>query len=100
MAFIDDLVFQFEDNETGGQFTAHDAEGQRAELTFSKAGEKLIIADHTGVPDAFRGKGVGQALVERLVSYVREEKKNLVPLCPFVKAQLKRHPEWQDVLES
>src|SRR6187200_206988 len=43
------------------------AEGAEAEMTFSKAGEHLIIIDHTEVPDAFRGQGVGLKLVTRAV---------------------------------
>ncbi len=31
-----------------------------AELTYSIVNDHLIIADHTGVPDAMRGMGVGR----------------------------------------
>ena len=48
-------------------------------MTFSKASETLIIADHTGVPDAFRGQGVGRALFDRLVSDARESGVKIVP---------------------
>lgn len=99
MTDLSDLTFDIEENETGGRFVARDGSGNEAELTFSKAGTERIIADHTGVPDAFRGMGVGVALAERLIDYVRKEGKRLVPLCPFVRAQLKKHPEWHDVLD-
>ncbi len=69
-----------------------------AELTFSRAGEKLVIADHTFAPDSMRGKGVAGALVERLITDARSEGFKIVPLCPFVKAQYARHPEWADVM--
>ncbi|WP_375284498.1 GNAT family N-acetyltransferase [Marinicauda pacifica] len=69
-----------------------------AELTFSIANAHLIIIDHTGVPDAWRGQGVGQALVERAVLDARANGVQIVPLCPFAKAQIEKHPEWQDVL--
>ncbi|MEM9840867.1 MAG: GNAT family N-acetyltransferase [Pseudomonadota bacterium] len=74
-------------------------EGHEAEMTYSRAGEKLIIIDHTGVPDALRGKGVGQALVQRGVEDARAEGRKILPLCPFAKAQIQKHPEWQDVLQ-
>ena len=32
-----------------------------AELTFSKTGDTIIILDHTAVPDAYRGMGIGAA---------------------------------------
>lgn len=45
-----------------------------AELTYSIANANLIIIDHTGVPDAWRGKGVGKVLVERAVLDARAGK--------------------------
>ncbi|SKA25856.1 DUF5996 family protein [Consotaella salsifontis] len=73
-------------------------DGHRAEMTYSVAGEKLIIIDHTEVPDALRGKGVGQRLVERAVMDARASGRSILPLCPFAKATLDKRPEWQDVL--
>ena len=74
--------------------------GDEAELTFSKAGEGLVIIDHTEVPAAFRGQGVGQALVARAVADFRAQGKKVLPLCPFAAAQFRRHPEWADLLQE
>jgi uncharacterized protein len=71
-------------------------DGKEAELTFSIASPALVIADHTGVPDSFRGTGAGLALVTRLVQDARAMGFKVMPLCPFVNAQRKRHPEWAD----
>jgi predicted GNAT family acetyltransferase len=71
--------------------------GEEAELTWSITSPTLVIADHTGVPDSFRGTGAGLALVTRLVEDARAEGFKIMPLCPFVNAQRKRHPEWADV---
>ena len=68
-----------------------------AELTYSVTTPSLFIADHTGVPDAFRGTGAGLALVTRMVEDARAEGFRIMPLCPFVNAQRKKHPEWADV---
>jgi hypothetical protein len=72
-------------------------DGHEAELAYSIASPRLIIADHTGVPDAFRGQGVGNALVERLVADARAEGVKIVPLCPFVNRWRARHADWADV---
>ncbi len=71
--------------------------GDEAELTYSIASPTLVIADHTGVPDSFRGTGAGRALVERLVADARAEGFKVVPLCPFVNGLRQKHPEWSDV---
>lgn len=72
-------------------------DGEEAELTYSIASPTLRIANHTGVPDSFRGTGAGRALVERLVDDARAEGFKVVPLCPFVNGLRRRHPEWADV---
>lgn len=72
--------------------------GHEAELTYSRAGEGTIIIDHTGTPDALRGQGLAGRLVVRAVEDARREGKKVVPLCPFAKAYIARHPELQDVL--
>ena len=92
------IEITLEETETGGRYFGRVAGLPEAEMTFSKAGTKRIIIDHTGVPDALRGKGVGQALVRRAVEDARAAGKTIIPLCPFAKAQIARHPEWQDVL--
>lgn len=86
-----------EEGETKGRYVAR-VDGHEAEMTYSKAGRSTIIIDHTGVPDALRGRGVGQALGRRGVEDARAEGRTIIPLCPFAKAQIARHPEWQDVL--
>jgi predicted GNAT family acetyltransferase len=87
-----------EHGETKGRFVIRKG-GAEAELTYSITTPTLIIADHTGVPDSFRGTGAGLALVEALVAAARAEGFKVVPLCPFVNAQRKKHPEWADVFQ-
>lgn len=73
-------------------------DGVEAEMTYSRAGKGLLIIDHTEVPAALRGRKVGERLVRQAVEDARREGVSIMPLCPFAKAQIDRHPEWQDVL--
>jgi len=87
-----------EDGETRGRYVIT-IDGVEAELTYSKLGDSgNVIADHTGVPDELGGRGVGSALVRYLVDDAKANGFKIMPLCPFVKAQYKRHPEWSDVM--
>ena len=86
-----------EDGASGGRYVAT-LDGAEAEMTFSRASPKMIIIDHTGVPDSLRGKGVGQALALHAVEAARAGGWKIIPLCPFFKAQAQRHPEWRDVV--
>ncbi|MFT3721980.1 MAG: GNAT family N-acetyltransferase [Hyphomonadaceae bacterium] len=94
------IVITREDKPTGGRYVARVAGKPEAEMTFSKAGEKIVIIDHTGVPEELGGMGVGKALVEHMVHDVRARGLKVVPLCPFTKATLQKHPEWQDILKD
>ena len=86
-----------EDTASGGRYLA-ELDGNGAEMTFSRASPKLIIIDHTEVPDALRGRGVGQALALHAVEDARAGGWKIIPLCPFFKAQAARHQEWRDVV--
>jgi predicted GNAT family acetyltransferase len=88
-----------EDRPSGGRWHVV-LDGHEAEMTFSRASATLIIIDHTAVPDALRGRGVGEALVERAVLDARREGFRIIPLCPFAKSQFERHPDWHDVLSG
>ncbi len=44
-----------EEGASGGRYAA-EVEGHEAEVTYSRASPKLVIIDHTAVPDALRGK--------------------------------------------
>jgi len=89
-----------EDKPSGGRYVAHVEGKPEAEMTFSRAGEKILIIDHTGVPDELGGMGVGKALVEFMVMDVRSRGLKVIPLCPFTNATLRKHPEWQDILKD
>jgi uncharacterized protein len=93
-----DITIAREDGPSKGRYFAR-LNGAEAEMTYSRAGQSIIIIDHTSVPDSLRGRGVGVALVRRGVGDARAERRLVIPLCPFAKAQINRHPEWQDVLK-
>ena len=94
-----DPVITREHGETKGRYLIRQG-GEVAELTYSITSPTLIIADHTGVPDSFRGTGAGLALVTRMVADARAEGFKIMPLCPFVNAMRKKHPEWADAFIS
>jgi predicted GNAT family acetyltransferase len=71
---------------------------KEAEMTYRRSASGVITIDHTGVPLALRGRRIGESLVRRAVEDARRDGVKIIPLCPFAKAQIERHPEWQDVL--
>jgi predicted GNAT family acetyltransferase len=93
-----EIKIERETTQTKGRYVATIAgvEGE-GELTFSRASPVMVIADHTFAPDSMRGMGVAKALVDRLISDARSEGFKIFALCPYVKSQFDRHPEWADL---
>jgi uncharacterized protein len=90
-----------EEGPTKGRYVARvDGIDAEAELTYSRSSPTLIIADHTDVPDVFRGQGIGRQLATRMVEDARKEGVKIYVLCPFVNAERKKHPDWADVLQN
>jgi predicted GNAT family acetyltransferase len=70
--------------------------GEVAFLNYERRKHTLVLV-HTEVPPAFRGRGIGGALVKAGLEAARREGLRAVPLCPFVKAYLRKHPESSEI---
>jgi predicted GNAT family acetyltransferase len=83
----------------GGRYaaTVEGIQGE-AELTFTQRGPTLISADHTLAPESMRGTGAALALVQHMIADAREHGFKIVPICPYVRAQYRKHPDWRDVM--
>ena len=93
---MSDLPVQHErDGKKGRYFIAHD-DGV-SELTYSVASETLVIADHTAVAEGHEGEGIGLMMLRALIADAEKDGFKIVPLCPFVNAQRRKHPEWADL---
>ena len=96
-----DIVITKEDGETPGRYVARvdgiDAEG---EITFTRPRPGVISANHTGVPDAMAGKGVANALLNFMLEDARANGFRIIPVCPFIRKQYARHPEWAELFTT
>ena len=50
---------------------------------------------HTVVPKELGGRGIGARLAKYILDYAAEHRLKVRPDCPFVKAYIDRHPEYQ-----
>jgi hypothetical protein len=57
-----------------------------------------VVFTHTEVDPAFEGQGLGSKLAAGALDSVREKGLAIVPLCPFIAAYVRRHPEYQDLV--
>ena len=92
-----ELTIVREDGPTRGRYFIRLAPGFEAEMTFQKTANGSIIIDHTGVPREYEGRGIAARLVNRAVADAREQGFKITPVCSYVVAQFRRHPEWADL---
>jgi uncharacterized protein len=67
-------------------------EGRRAMLQYRRSDDSMRLI-HTEVPEPLRGRGLGKQLVRAALDYAHFNKLKIVPICPFVKLYLEKHPE-------
>lgn len=94
---LDDLPVLREDNGDRGRYVIHLPDGSEAEMTYSRRDETTLIADHTGVPPQYRNHGLALKLVEAAMADIRARGEKVVPVCSYVVAQFRRHPDWADL---
>jgi predicted GNAT family acetyltransferase len=74
-------------------------DGQLAGFATYGLSEHAIVFLHTEVDPAFEGRGVGSALARGALDDVRAQgDRDVVPLCPFIKGWIAKHPDYQDLL--
>jgi hypothetical protein len=86
------MDYQLIDNKTNSQYEFHAGEFI-PKIEYIKTGSKIYLT-HTEVPVQLQGKGIGNILVSEVLEDIKQTGLSLVPLCPFVAAYIKRHPEW------
>ncbi|MBF6623414.1 MAG: N-acetyltransferase [Pseudomonas stutzeri] len=87
----------------------HDEEQQRYVLEingqllgfaqYHEEGDRQIFT-HTEIDDSLSGKGMGSMLVRESLDDARQRGKRIVPACEFIGAYVKKHPDWNDLLEQ
>jgi predicted GNAT family acetyltransferase len=68
------------------------ADGETAELVYQLEGRRFVLV-HTGVPDALSGRGIGGRLVQAALDRATAENLEVVPVCPYARSWLERHPD-------
>jgi predicted GNAT family acetyltransferase len=96
---LENLEIRLEDTGMRGKYSIAMPNGEESELTYVRVAPDHLIADHTFVPVPYRGEGVGERMVARLIADARATGARITPTCWFVADEFKRHgAEWEDVL--
>ena len=86
----------------------HNTQAERFEI---RLGEHLAVLEyhldgsnlfftHTGVPPVLEGQGIGSRLARAGLEYAKEKAYRVIPLCSFIGAYIRRHPEYRDLVKK
>jgi len=75
-----------------------DVDGHIAFVTY-EIGPGRIILQHTEVPKALSGRGVGSTFARGVLDEIRRRDLHVVPRCEFVAEFIARNPAYADLVE-
>lgn len=82
------------------RYEAH-LDGELAGFAEYQLTDRLVIFTHTEVDSRFGGLGVGSALARFALDDVRATgTREVLPLCPFIKAWIGKHPAYADLVHA
>ena len=90
--------FAIRDNIEKHRFEADLGDGSVAIAEYNLLHGKIVFT-HTEVPPAHEGQGLGKLLIRTALAAARERGLQVIPICPFFAAYIKKHAEEQDLLD-
>jgi uncharacterized protein len=87
-------------NADESRYEAH-LRGELAGFAEYRLTDELVVFSHTEVDPAFEGNGVGSTLARWALDDVRDEgRRKVMPLCPFIKKWIVKHPEYKTLVHG
>ena len=75
-------------------------DGRHAGLAAFAEKDGVVVFTHTEVDPAFGGQGIGGRLAQAALDDARSRGLSVVPLCPFIKGWIDKHPDYQDLVRA
>jgi predicted GNAT family acetyltransferase len=85
-------------NASAGRFEL-ETDGGLARADYRMQGDVMRIV-HTEVPPEAEGKGIAGQVVRAALEHARTHGLRVQPLCSYVRAYMRRHPETHDLLPA
>jgi predicted GNAT family acetyltransferase len=85
------------DNEERHRFELRLGERLAGHIDYTRS-DGVVSLNHAEVASELRNLGYGETMVKGALDDVRERGAKMRPLCPFVAAYVKRHPEVHDLV--
>ena len=86
-----------QDNEAKHRYEAV-VDGEVAGVVFYQPHDGALVLVHTEVADEWEGRGIGGRLAAGTLDDIRARGLRIIPMCPFIRGYLERHPEYADLV--
>lgn len=60
----------------------------------------VVSLVHTEIGERFGGQGLATQLIRQTLDDLRERDSQVLPICPFVKAFIEKHPDYLDLVPA
>jgi predicted GNAT family acetyltransferase len=74
-------------------------DGHVAHVDYERASGTITFI-HTIVPDELGGRGIASQLARHVLDEARRAGEKVIPQCPFIAAYIRKHPEYQDLVQA
>lgn len=75
-----------------------EVDGKLAVIEYRDAGGQRYFT-HTEVPRALEGRGIASKMAKFVLDEAQAQQLSIVPLCPFVRGYIEKHPEYQPLVK-
>jgi hypothetical protein len=86
------------DNPARHRFEIDLGDGSVAFAAYMLSPGKITFT-HTEVPERHEGKGLGTLLIREALADARERDLQVIPICPFFAAYMRKHEDVQDLID-
>jgi predicted GNAT family acetyltransferase len=75
-------------------------DGQVAGFAEYQRNGSTVLFVHTEIDPRFEGCGLGSTLARGALGAARDQQSSVLPLCPFIRDYIQRHPDYLDLVPA
>jgi len=87
-------------NDAAAQRYVATLDGQQAGFAAYLRARDRVALMHTEVDAEFEGHGIGGALARFALDDARAEGRQVIPVCPFMRGWIERHPDYVELVPA